>query len=541
MAAASDRRTFMKLSGAGAIALGGVIGRKAFAQASNTLTVAWDTDIDSLDPHVFKSVGGYAVQCNIYDPILAWKVRPIEGMAGVSRAYPGEFEGSVAESWSFERDGATIVLKLRQGMKFPSGRPITVEVVKYSLDRALQSPGYMRFIMPRMLRISKPDDIVVRDPSTIAINMAGPTPSQMPLNLLSLMTITVLDPDLIKPNATEKDPWAADWAKRNPAGSGPYQLTKNTPGVEVVLEARKDHWRGMPAFQRVVFKFVPNEADRVLLLKRKAVDLVVGRPGLSPRNIKTFEGDKNFRIVSIPDTTCHWVAMNQTKAPLDNVKVRQAICYAIPTAAIVPNVLMGYGAAMTSPLPALMPGHDSALTPYKHDLEKAKALIKEAGVTQPLALDLAIRIGWQPHEEASVWIQRELEKIGFKINITRQTDATFRQLASKGDLQLSIESWQSWVNDPFFHMVPLFHSASKGTNTAFYANPALDKILDENYHEPDAEKRLSAAKAAQKIVIDDAVWGMLWYDNWTRVMRSDLVGIEKRWDTFERFNAMKLA
>ena len=64
--------------------------------------------------------------------------------------------------------------------------------------------------------------------------------------------------------------------------------------------------------------------------------------------------------------------------------------------------------------------------------------------------------------------------------------------------------------------------------------PGARQDLDENYHEPNAEKRLAAAKEAQKIVIDDAVWGMLWYDNWTRVMRVDLVGIEKRWDTFER-------
>jgi len=538
----SHRRTFLKLStGAGVLALGGVAARPASAQGASTLTLAWDTDIDSLDPHVFKSVGGYAVQCNLYDPMVSWKVRPVDGTVGLSRSSPNEFEGSIAQSWSFERDGATVVLKIRPGMTFPSGRPITAEVIKYSLDRALQSPGYMRFILPRMLQISKPEDIVVRDGSTIAINMKGPTPQQMVLNLLSLMTITALDPELLKPNATEKDPWAADWAKRNPAGSGPYTLAANTPGVEVVLEARKDHWRGAPAFQRIVFKFVPNEADRVLLLKRKAVDLVVGRPGLSPRSIKTFEGDKNFKIVSVPDTTCHWLAMNQTKPPLNDVKVRQAINYAIPVAAIVPNVLLGYGAAMTSPVPALTPGHDATLSPYKQNLDKARELMKQAGVTQPVTLDLAVRIGWQPHEEAAVWIQRELEKVGFKINITRQTDATFRQLASKGDLQLSIESWQSWVNDPFFHLVPLFHSTSKGTNTAFYSNPALDKILDENYHEPNAEKRLAAAKAAQKIVIDDAVWGMLWYDNWTRVMRADLVGVEKRWDTFERFTAMKLA
>lgn len=538
----SDRREFLKISAAaGALALGGVGARPSFGQTAKTLTVAWDSDIDSLDPHVFKSTGGYAVQCNIYDPIVSWKVKPVEGTTGLSRSFPNEFEGSVAESWAFEREGATIALKLRGGMKFPSGKPITAEAVKYSLDRALQSPGYMRFVMPRMLQISKPEDIVVRDDSTIAINMAGPTPPAMVLNLLSLMTITVLDPELVKPNATEKDPWAADWAKRNPAGSGPYVLTKNTPGVEVVLEARKDHWRGVPAFDQIVMKFVPNEADRVLLLKRKAIDLVIGRPGLSPRSIKTFEGDKNFKIVSVPDTTCHWLAMNQTKVPLDNVKVRQAINYAIPTAAIVPNVLMGYGAAMTSPVPALTPGHDATLSPYKYNLDKARTLMKEAGVTQPVTLDLAVRIGWQPHEEAAVWIQRELEKIGFKINITRQTDATFRQLASKGDLQLSIESWQSWVNDPFFHLVPLFHSKSKGTNTAFYSNPAVDKILDENYHEPNAEKRLAAAKAVQKIVIEDGVWGMLWYDNWTRVMRTDLVGIEKRWDTFERFTSMKFA
>ncbi|HSS85729.1 MAG TPA: ABC transporter substrate-binding protein [Reyranella sp.] len=538
----ADRRTFLKLSsGAGAAALGGLSAGQARAESGQTLTLAWDTDIDSLDPHVFKSVGGYAVQCNIYDPIVSWKVRPVEGTVGLSRSFPNEFEGSIAQSWTFERDGATVVLKIRPGMIFPSGRPVNAAALKYSLDRALQSPGYMRFVMPRMLQISKPDDIEVRDDNTVAINMKGPTPQPMVLNLLSLMTITALDPELVKPNATEKDPWAADWAKRNPAGSGPYTLAANTPGVEVVLEARKDHWRGVPAFQKVVFKFVPNEADRVLLLKRKAVDLVVGRPGLSPRSIKTFEGDKTFKIVSVPDTTCHWLAMNQTKKPLDNVKVRQAINYAIPVAAIVPNVLMGYGAAMTSPVPALTPGHDGKLSPYKFNLDKAKELMKEAGVTTPVTLDLAVRIGWQPHEEAAVWIQRELEKIGFKINITRQTDATFRQLASKGDLQLSIESWQSWVNDPFFHLVPLFHSTSKGTNTAFYANPKLDKLLDENYHEPNADKRLAAAQEAQRIVIEDAVWGMLWYDNWTRVMRADLAGIEKRWDTFERFTAMKLA
>jgi peptide/nickel transport system substrate-binding protein len=227
----TDRRAFLKLStSTAALAVGDAFGAlPAKAETSSTLTVAWDSDIDSLDPHVFKSVGGYAVECNIFDPVVSWKVRPIEGRPGLSRSYPNEFEGSVAQSWSFEYDGKTVVFKVRPGMKFPSGRTVDAAALKYSLDRALLSPGYMRFIIPRMLQISKAEDIVVRDPMTVAINMKGATPQPMVLNLLALMNMTVLDPELVKPNATEKDPWAAEWCKRNAAGSGPYTLTTNTP------------------------------------------------------------------------------------------------------------------------------------------------------------------------------------------------------------------------------------------------------------------------------------------------------------------------
>jgi peptide/nickel transport system substrate-binding protein len=76
---------------------------------------------------------------------------------------------------------------------------------------------------------------------------------------------------------------------------------------------------------------------------------------------------------------------------------------------------------------------------------------------------------------------------------------------------------------------------------AFYSNPALDKLIDDNLHEPDRHRRLAAAREAQQILIDDALWGFLWYDSWTRVMKADLSGVEKRWDTFERYSAMRRA
>jgi hypothetical protein len=110
----ADRRTFLKLSsGADAAALGGLPAGQARAESSQTLTLAWDTDIDSLDPHVFKSVGGYAVQCNLYDPVVSWKVRPVEAWSFVARSQ--RVRGRHRAVLTFERSGTTVALKIRPG------------------------------------------------------------------------------------------------------------------------------------------------------------------------------------------------------------------------------------------------------------------------------------------------------------------------------------------------------------------------------------------------------------------------------------------
>jgi len=233
--------------------------------------------------------------------------------------------------------------------------------------------------------------------------------------------------------------------------------------------------------------------------------------------------------------------MNQKKAPFDNVLVRRAVNYAIPIQAILPSVLYGYGEQMKSPVPSLTPSHLGTHSPYKHDIARAQALMKEAGVKTPIPVDLAVRVGWPTHEQAAVWIQRELEKIGFKVNIAKESDATFRQVAIKGDHALSIESWQSWVNDPYYHLSFLFDSRQKFTNLSFYHDEKVNKLLDDNMHENDLAKRNAASQEIQRIIIDDAVWGLLWYENWVRVMSADLSGLEKRWDTFERYYTVKRA
>jgi len=532
------RRDFLKgVAGAGLslpflpLPLGSL--RRAHAAEERTLVVAWDTEIDTLDPASFKTIGAYNVVANVYDTPIYWGVSPIPDKEGFFLSKPGDFVPRLAESWTQEKDGSVIVFKVRKGVKFPTGNTVTAHAFKYSFDRGLQSPGYMRIVIPSLLTTDSPDQFEVRDDYTFAIKMKKPNP--MAMDIVALSNNAILDPVEVKKHATKDDPWAADWLKRNVVGGGPYMLVKNTPGVEVILEANKTYWQKPPYFERIVLKFVPNEADRVMLLKRKAVDLVVGRPGLSPKNVKSLEGEPGLKIFSVPDTTCHFLSMNQNRPPYNNVKVRQAINYAIPIEAIMPNVLFGYGRPMKSPVPDITPTHDPSANKYKFDLEKAKALLKEAGYEKGFTANLAVRVGWAPHEQAAIWMQREFEKIGIKVNIVKETDATFRQSMSKGDHELAIESWQSWVNDPMYHLQFNFNSKAKGTNVNFYSNPVVDKLIEENMHEPNLEKRAAASRQIQKILIEEAVWGFLWYDNWTRVMKADLYGLEKRWDTFERY------
>ena len=531
-----SRRQFLATSAGATAAL--ALPRRAAAQDPKTLVVAWDSDIDTLDPASFKTQGGYVTVANCTDAPLSWRVRPVEGRPGLFRSFPNEFDGHLAESWAMEDGGATMVFKIRRGVKFPSGRPVTAQSFKYSFDRGLLSPGYMKLIFPTLIQVTSPDQFQVRDDSTFVIKMKAPSP--MGLDTVTLSNNSILDADEVKAHATKEDVWATEWMKRNFASVGPYRLVKNEPGVEIVMEATPGYWRGKPNFERVVLKLVPNEADRVLLLKRKAVDMVAGRPGLSPKNVKSLEGEPGLKIFNVPDTTCHYLCMNQQKPPFDNVLVRRAVNYAIPIQAILPNVLHGYGTQMKTPVPHLTPTHLGDYSPYKHDIARAKALMKEAGMDKaPIPVDLAIRVGWPTHEQASIWLQRELEQIGFKVNIVKETDATFRQLAIKGGHAMSIESWQSWINDPFYHLTFLFNSKSKFTNLSFYNNPRVDKIIDDSMHETNADKRAAASRDAQKIILDDAVWGLLWYEAWTRVASAELSGLEKRWDTFERYYNVK--
>ncbi|MGY4281110.1 ABC-type transport system substrate-binding protein [Bradyrhizobium sp. LM2.7] len=224
-----SRRNFLKLAASGtAMFTPGLLTGSANAQNVPTLTVAWGTDIDSFDPAQFKSDGAYIVQANIYDTLLSWGAEPLAGSPSLAISKPGVFTSGIGESWTYENGNKTLVVKIRGGLKFPSGRPVDANAVKYLFDRGLQSSGYMRLIFPTMVGVTEADQFEVRDNNTFAINL--PAPSAMLLDVLALSNNALLDPEEIKLHATADDPWAAQWLKRNTAGLGPYKICQERTG-----------------------------------------------------------------------------------------------------------------------------------------------------------------------------------------------------------------------------------------------------------------------------------------------------------------------
>ena len=327
--------------------------------------------------------------------------------------------------------------------------------------------------------------------------------------------------------------------------SGPTRSSRTSPASRSCWRPRKDYWRPKPYFQRVVLKFVPNEADRVLLLKRKAVDMVAGRPGLSPEEREGARGRGGAQGLqraghdlplalhepeaSRRSTTCRCGRRSTTRS-----RSRRSC----------PTCCSATARQMKSPVPNLTPATAATLSPYKHDIDKAKALMKEAGVDKaPIPVDLAMRVGWPTHEQAAVWIQRELEKIGFKVNIVqgdRRHLPPDRHQGRPPALDRGVAVVDQRPVLPPDVPVPLeveVHQPGASTRTR-----RVDKLIDENMHETNRDKRVGAPRARPEDRHRRRRVGLALVRQLdARDAAPTSRGVEKRWDTFERYYASSAA
>ncbi len=483
------------------------------------IVIAYDSDIDHVELHDFRSLAAYDATANLYEPLI---MQALEDRGDGSFVGLLDWVGAGAESFEVSEDGTVFTFNIRDGLMFADGTPITAEDYKYTFDRAMIGPGYIGLLTPFMA-ITDPDQVVVLDDDTLQITTLQP--AALTETIISFQVFGAISQQTAEANATDDDPWAFQWHRTNANSSGPMVITEWNPGVQYRFDPNPNYWQGPDFFQNsgVILRVVPEAATRAQLLRAGDVDVALGIPF---SDLPALEADPNITVHAIPNTRVYHLGMNAADpGPVGDKLVRQAISMAIPYDAIIENVIYGYGSQPTSPIPVGMEGHTDEYFVYGDaDLDDARALLAQAGYADGFEVELTVPQEDQTRVDAAVWVQTGLAEIGIDVIVNAVPTADYQTLLNSHALPMYIFEWYSWGNDPFYQLTWNF-KCEAFTNYTNYCNEELDAIIEQGTFSRDPEERAELARRAQEILMDEAVWGMLYQPDWVVATRSDVSGI----------------
>lgn len=483
-------------------------------------------DVDNLDLVQFKSDAAYTADANLYGPLLVQDFTPTDGyLKGANKFSPG-----LASSMDTSGDGSTLTFKLRSGIKFADGHPITADDVVYSLQRALSDAGYTAALAPYM-GLGDGSQISALDPTTVQIKLAHP--SALLQRFLAFQTFGIVEKSVAEANKGSNG-WATEYFTRHATPSGPYEISSWQQGQQLTLKKNPKYYDGAHVkASTVTIQNMPNPNQRYLALQNGSIDIALGLP---PTLVAQAEKNPSLVVYKMPTSAITYLGMDNADKVLSNKLVRQAISYAVPYAALQQQVMHGFAQAADGPVPAGMPTSldtTGKTQPYPTDVAKAKALLDQAGV-HGLQLTLTVQASDATAVQSATFIQSALARIGITLNINQLTDADYATKLSSKQLQMFINMWYSWGEDPFYQMNFLLHSGSP-TNYTSYSNPAVDADIDKGVLATDASTRTSLSQDAQRQVIADAPFAFLYTSDVLIVAHKGISGITRPDDNYLRF------
>ncbi|MDI6893846.1 MAG: ABC transporter substrate-binding protein [Bacillota bacterium] len=474
-------------------AVGGCAGGQAPEQAKEKVVVlAYSEGGQTLDPSLANDLTSDTMVLACYDQLVTYgkKDLPDGRQAGAT----DKIQPMLAEKWDVSPDGKTYTFHLRKGVKFHSGNPLDAEAVKFSFERVAKTGAGQFLVNTASIDMSQ---FKVLDPNTVQITLTRPNP--LFLQIIAMYVFSIADPKVVQEKGDK-------WLASNTAGSGPFKLESWNPASEAVLVANKDYWEGRPKVDRIIMKFIAEASNRIMMLKNGDVDLAVEIP---PKDAVELRSAQGVKVHSDPSVRILYFGMNHSVKPFDNVKVRQAISYAVPYEDLIQKVMYGQAKQLKSPCPSGMPMSYPDAWNYRHDLEEARRLLKEAGYEKGFEFDFTLGSGFADWEEDAVLIQAELAKIGVKMNIQRTARAQFLELMRQRKLTAYISKWTSFVNDPGYHLGFLLYGKGS-SNYIGYSNPRVDELLEKAMAETDPARRAPLYREAQEIIVREAPWVFLY-------------------------------
>jgi len=449
----------------------------------NTLVMLIESSPTNLDPRVGIDAQSERIDNLIFDDLL-------------SRGDDLNVAPGLAERWDIP-DPQTYIFHLHRGVKFHDGRPLTSRDVKWTFDSLLQ--GKIRSTKSAVYKLV--DRIDTPDDSTVVFRM-----KEADATLLWNLSDGAMG---IVPYGSGNE------ITLHPIGSGPFKFVSAETDREVFLERNDDYWGDKAKLERVRFAVVPDETTQALELRKGSGDVSINS-FLTPDTVAALAHDPDLAVEKSPGTRLAYLGFNLRDPILKDVRVRQAIAYALDRRPMIQYLWRGDAEPAKSILPAQSWAYNGDVPAYAHDPEKAKLLLDAAGY--PLANGERFHIAMKTSTDANTRLmvavmQQQLREVGIVLDIRSFEFATFFSDVQHGAFQLYGLRWIGGNEDPDIFEYA-FHSSKfppNGANRDYYSNPKVDELIDKARREIDPKVRKPLYDEVQRILAQDLPYINLWY------------------------------
>jgi peptide/nickel transport system substrate-binding protein len=492
-------------------------------QGANVLVAGWEEDAQTLDPA--KTICGHEVR------IVNQFANTLWGLEGKATE-PGPM---LAESWEGSDDGLTWQVTLKPNLTFQDGTPCDAAAVKWSFDRFLDAkhPFYDPPYNLLSYYLGGPD---IADKGIKTVEVVDPTHLKLTLKAASATFVT----DMMNGYAAVISRKALEAAGKDafgqkPVCTGPFKVSNWEKGVRIVLDRFDGYYGEKAKVDQLIIRPIVENAARLTALQQGEVDFIVA---MSPEFIPVIKQDPNLQLLQSPGFHIWWIALNMHQKPMQNVKVRQALNYAVNKQAIVDSILQGAATLASGPMIEHSWGNDAAVQPYPYDPEKAKALLAEAGFANGFETKFWVPesgSGMVAPKEIAQVVQADLEKIGVKAQIATQEWTSYvadwqNKGLDAGGYGMAEMSWNFSSPDPAQWLDPNVktnaHPPGGGFNGSFYSNPKVDDLLTKATQTFNQDDRAAFYKQAQAVMRDDCPWIFMFSANNIAAATARLKGIE---------------
>ncbi len=467
------------------------------------LVAAIGGEPDQLDPQSTSSYFAFEVLENVFDTL----VEPDENL---------EMQPALAESWEISEDQLTWTFHLRDDVTFHDGSAFTSEDVVYSYRRIIDGELSNAWKFAAVTDVEAPDD------ETVVITVAQPTPNLLS-NLGGFKGMAIVQ---------ESNVESGDITTK-PIGTGPFSVSEYVAGDRITLAANADYWGGAPSVGGVEYRFISEPATALASLRAGDIDWTDVVP---PQQVDELGTDSALNLGVTPSSDYWYLALNEAKEPWNDVRVRQAVAFAIDRDAIIQAVSYGTAAANQLAIPEQSYWY-TEYDEYSTDLDAAQALLDEAGFTGG-TLDMLATSDYPETVTAAQIIAANLEPLGITVTIRQPDFSTWLDEQANGNFDMLMMGWLGNIDpDDFYYSQ---HHSEGASNAQGYSNPEVDQLLDAGRIETDQEARKDLYAQAATIIADDASYIYLYNPSVIQVWSQNVSGYDTRADRAIRFKDVAL-